>query len=94
LLTDEEAIVLHALETKGYAIETESPNGTSWHGDAECEKGSRATLSILFCESRLAVLWSLWAGATGQTTRNEFGDMVSAVTLREADVQATGKEAA
>ena len=68
-LTPGEAVVLVALEARGYEVEADCPNKNRWHGDASCVDHLRETVIITMAASRRELLWELWAAVTGQDIR-------------------------
>ncbi len=69
-LTPGEAVLLVALEGRGYEVEADCPNKNRWHGDASCLDHRREGVIITMAVSRLELLWGLWAAVTGQDARH------------------------
>lgn len=51
-LTPNEAVLLVALEGRGYEVEADSPNGNRWHGDASCVNHRRESVILTMAATR------------------------------------------
>ena len=87
-LLPEEALLLVALERNKYVVKTEKGQ-SRWHGDAECRFHLRGTALSLQAETRLDLLWELWATVSDQVSPHEKGGLLmnAEVTLTEAHLQ-------
>lgn len=68
-LTEEEAILLFAMERNKYTVEADCPNekcGGRWHGSAWCKYNAREGAVSMLAASRHDLLLSLWASVSGQ----------------------------
>ena len=65
-LTPIEATLLHALNQRGYRVQSHCP-GCRWHGEAT-HRQTRHQVSLMLASSREALLWHLWAEVSGQTS--------------------------
>lgn len=87
-LLPEEALLLVALERTKYIIHTEKDR-SRWHGNARCRFNLRGTALSLQTDSRLELLWELWAAVSDQVSfhRGEGLQTNAVVTLTEAHLQ-------
>lgn len=78
-LSRTEALLLVALERNDFTAYAACPNHNRWHGDATCSRHTRDCAIVVMADSRLNLLWALWASVSGQDG--------ATVTLTEAHLR-------
>jgi len=75
-----EALLLVALERNKYVVCIEKGE-SRWHGDAECKFHLRGTAMALSADSRLDLLWALWASVSDQVIDDGHGSVTIIPTV-------------
>lgn len=72
-LLPDEALLLTALERNRYDVEAE-PAGGRWNGEASCRHHVRDTVMLLRADTRLDLLWGLWAAVSDPARHEDNGE--------------------